>query len=141
MVCLTPFIDKTALFSRIHGLRRTTKTVDLKTWPASCGGEAKRINFLEHVVLQLSLNFTLRKNIEVEVISPGGTKSIILRSGILFIIQFINSEVCFFLHSSSHSFNRPLIHPLFDLCFSFYDGMSHNRISLNYFASSFLLIH
>ena len=57
------------------------KTVDLSTWPASCGGEAKRINYLEHVVLDLSLNFTFRRNIEIEVISPGGTKSIILRSG------------------------------------------------------------
>ena len=53
----------------------------MASWPTSCGGEAKRINFLEHVVLEIALNFTLRRNIEIEVISPNGTKSIILRSG------------------------------------------------------------
>ena len=50
-------------------------------WPASCGGEGKRINFLEHVALDIKLNFTLRRNIEIEIISPTGTKSVFLRSG------------------------------------------------------------
>jgi len=68
----------------IDGIRTTTKTVDMTTWPASCGGETKRINYLEHVVLEISLNFTVRKNIEIEITSPGGTPSIILRSGRLF---------------------------------------------------------
>jgi len=65
----------------IDGIRTTTKTVDMTTWPASCGGETKRINYLEHVVLEISLNFTARRNIEIEITSPGGTPSIILRSG------------------------------------------------------------
>ena len=65
----------------IDGIRMKTKTVDMTTWPASCGGEIRRINYLEHVVLELALNFTRLGNIEIEVTSPSGTPSVILRSG------------------------------------------------------------
>jgi len=40
-----------------------------------------RIRYLEHVLLVLNLNFTLRRLIEVTLTSPLGTTSIMLRSG------------------------------------------------------------
>ncbi|XP_065070427.1 proprotein convertase subtilisin/kexin type 6-like isoform X7 [Rhopilema esculentum] len=66
---------------RIDGVATITEVVDLSSWPSHCGGEGKKINFLEHVVLQFSLNFTFRANIEIEIESPGGSKSVLLRSG------------------------------------------------------------
>ncbi|XP_065070414.1 proprotein convertase subtilisin/kexin type 6-like isoform X2 [Rhopilema esculentum] len=66
---------------RIDGVATTTEIVDLSSWPNLCGGEGKRINFLEHVVMRFSLNFTRRTNLEIEVESPGGSISVLLRSG------------------------------------------------------------
>ena len=40
-----------------------------------------RIRYLEHVLLVLNLNFTLRRQIEATLTSPLETKSIMLRSG------------------------------------------------------------
>ncbi|XP_065070389.1 proprotein convertase subtilisin/kexin type 6-like isoform X2 [Rhopilema esculentum] len=65
----------------IDGVATITEFVDLSSWPSFCGGEGQRINFLEHVIVQLSLNFTHRRKIQIEVESPGGTKSVILRAG------------------------------------------------------------
>ncbi|XP_065070986.1 proprotein convertase subtilisin/kexin type 6-like isoform X2 [Rhopilema esculentum] len=65
----------------IDGIQTLNEVVDLTSWPASCGGEGQRINYVEHVVLQFSLNFTRRSDIEIAIESPGGTKSFILRSG------------------------------------------------------------
>eukprot|EP00794_Sanderia_malayensis_P017262 gene17262-18986_t len=65
----------------IHGVDTLTKTVDVTTWPTSCGGDPNAIRYLEHVVLEVNLNFTARKNLELELQSPTGTKSLMLRSG------------------------------------------------------------
>ena len=59
----------------------TTKSLSVTSWPSRCGGEAERINFLEHVQLVISFNFTKRKDIEIEIEAPTRTKSLILRSG------------------------------------------------------------
>ncbi|XP_065070423.1 proprotein convertase subtilisin/kexin type 6-like isoform X3 [Rhopilema esculentum] len=66
---------------RIDGVATITEVVDLSSWPSLCGGEGGKINFLEHVVLQFSLNFTNRRNIEIEIESPGGSRSVLQRSG------------------------------------------------------------
>ena len=66
---------------RIDGINTTVKSIDLTSWPANCGGESRRINFLEHALLVISFNYTLRNLIEVELEAPTGTKSLILRSG------------------------------------------------------------
>ena len=71
------------LFScRIDGINTTVKSVDLTVWPANCGGDSQRINFLEHVLLVVSFNYTTRKFVEIEIEAPSGTKSLILPSGI-----------------------------------------------------------
>eukprot|EP00112_Aurelia_sp_Birch-Aquarium-sp1_P002144 Seg1232.14 transcript_id=Seg1232.14/GoldUCD/mRNA.D3Y31 product=Furin protein_id=Seg1232.14/GoldUCD/D3Y31 len=69
---------------KIHGVSTTIKTLDLTTWPANCGGDAQRINFLEHVLLVVSFNFTVRKLVEIEIEAPTGTKSLVLRGGRIF---------------------------------------------------------
>eukprot|EP00112_Aurelia_sp_Birch-Aquarium-sp1_P022678 Seg649.1 transcript_id=Seg649.1/GoldUCD/mRNA.D3Y31 product="Furin-like protease 2" protein_id=Seg649.1/GoldUCD/D3Y31 len=66
---------------KIHGVKTTRKSLNITSWPSRCGGDVKRINFLEHVQLVISFNFTKRKNIEIEIEAPTGTKSLILRSG------------------------------------------------------------
>ena len=53
--------------------------VNVQSWPSECGGESNRINHLEHVVLTLNLTFNARGNLEVDLISPQKTRSIIVR--------------------------------------------------------------
>eukprot|EP00112_Aurelia_sp_Birch-Aquarium-sp1_P007478 Seg1816.2 transcript_id=Seg1816.2/GoldUCD/mRNA.D3Y31 product="Proprotein convertase subtilisin/kexin type 5" protein_id=Seg1816.2/GoldUCD/D3Y31 len=69
------------LNERIDGVDTIVKSINLTSWPASCGGASQRINFLEHVSLVVSFNYTLRSLVEIEIEAPTGTKSVLLRSG------------------------------------------------------------
>ena len=61
---------------RIDGVATLKRNIDVSQ-TAAC----VRIRYLEHVLLVLNLNFTVRRLIEVTLTSPLGTKSIMLRSG------------------------------------------------------------
>ena len=61
---------------RIDGIATLSRKINISN-TLSC----RSIRYLEHVLLILKLNFTLRRNIEVTLTSPAGTKSIMLRSG------------------------------------------------------------
>jgi len=72
MNCTLSFSENTM----IDGVATLKRKIDVSQ-TAAC----VRIRYLEHVLLVLNLNFTLRRLIEVTLTSPLGTKSIILRSG------------------------------------------------------------
>jgi len=72
MNCTLSFVENTI----IDGVATLKRSIDVSQ-TAAC----VRIRYLEHVLLVLNLNFTLRRLIEVTLTSPLGTKSIILRSG------------------------------------------------------------
>jgi len=72
MNCTLSFVENTI----IDGVATLKRSIDVSQ-TAAC----VRIRYLEHVLLVLNLNFTLRRLIEVTLTSPLGTTSIMLRSG------------------------------------------------------------
>ena len=67
------------MFDHFHREIPTSVVENIETWPSECGGEEKRINFLEHVVLTLNLTFMPRGNLEVDLVSPQNTTATVLR--------------------------------------------------------------
>ena len=59
-------------FSRIDPKGTTKETIDLSKWEDYCGD---KINFLEHVEVSVNLNYTLRGELLIKLISPEGTVS------------------------------------------------------------------
>ena len=56
-----------------HIAKGTTKvTIDLSKWEDHCGD---KINYLEHVEVSVNLNYTLRGELLIKLISPQGTVS------------------------------------------------------------------
>lgn len=59
-------------FSRIPSREVLEETINLINWSAFCDG---KINFLEHVEVAVNLNYTLRGDLLIKLISPQGTLS------------------------------------------------------------------
>ena len=61
--------------NRIIPSDETEVSLEVRKWPRGCGGEEQRIRFLEHVELKVNLNYTLRGDLVMDLVSPDGTVS------------------------------------------------------------------
>lgn len=78
---LLPFLN---VFRTI--LSRTPLILSVET--RACSGKANEINFLEHVILRISLTHSRRGDLQIFLTSPAGTRSNILESRYLHYNDF-----------------------------------------------------